>query len=351
MKRQIKWLFQITSAVFVFLMAGCSPSTSFTETPTVTVRQMTLTGTPNQQDRTFTATPTERLLTATPTSSPTPTPKPATSTPLPTLSANDTKDLVLDLLKDNGDCQFPCLWGMTPGETKSQDIKAFFAQFGNIVIPEEILVDPSDFGDKGGLGLLFKVDNLEISTDFSYYEANDELKQLVLTGYATHKIGSGSDPQSEYVFGDPQFNQLFQYYMLPQILTTYGHPSKVLIKPFQDEQGHAPREWLPFSLVVIYEEQGFLVQYISPRQVIGNDFAGCPWMAQITFTTWQLGHEVSLVEILPRISGAGINELNVDYFKSIDEATSMTLDEFYETFKNPENTACLETPTDLWSQP
>jgi hypothetical protein len=50
-------------------------------------------------------------------------------------------------------------------------------------------------------------------------------------------------------------------------------------------------------------------------------------------------------------AGSVINELNLDYFKPVEEATSLTLNEFYDTFKNPENTACLETPQELWPGP
>jgi hypothetical protein len=39
------------------------------------------------------------------------------------------------------------------------------------------------------------------------------------------------------------------------------------------------------------------------------------------------------------------------YELPLEEATGMTVTSFYETFKNPENVACLETPAELWPNP
>jgi hypothetical protein len=39
------------------------------------------------------------------------------------------------------------------------------------------------------------------------------------------------------------------------------------------------------------------------------------------------------------------------YELPLEEATGMTVTSFYETFKNPENEACLETPAELWPNP
>ena len=36
------------------------------------------------------------------------------------------------------------------------------------------------------------------------------------------------------------------------------------------------------------------------------------------------------------------------YFLPLYDATGMTVAEFYENFKDPNTTACLETPLDLW---
>jgi len=54
------------------------------------------------------------------------------------------------------------------------------------------------------------------------------------------------------------------------------------------------------------------------------------------------------LEYIIQKAGSEINELNMVYFKSVEEATSMSLDEFYQTFKNPSYTDCLETPQKLW---
>jgi hypothetical protein len=50
-------------------------------------------------------------------------------------------------------------------------------------------------------------------------------------------------------------------------------------------------------------------------------------------------------------AGVGIGENSTDYFKPIEEATSMTVSKFLQTFKVTDNEICLETPIDLWLSP
>ena len=86
-----------------------------------------------------------------------------------------------------------------------------------------------------------------------------------------------------------------------------------------------------------------------PREKHNGNFVGCPRnIGYVAVVVWDPDTEPPLKKIVSLISGRGINKLNVDYFKPVDEVTSMTIEEFYQTFKDPENTACLETAMEIW---
>jgi hypothetical protein len=57
--------------------------------------------------------------------------------PLPTLPPDEANALLLDLVETNGGCQFPCWWGITPGETDWLTAAQFLSTFSRRVIQVE----------------------------------------------------------------------------------------------------------------------------------------------------------------------------------------------------------------------
>ncbi|HKZ55601.1 MAG TPA: hypothetical protein VJ123_08995 [Anaerolineales bacterium] len=296
-------------------------------------------------------TPSQTVAPSTPTETPfpiaslTPTQKPLTSTAQTVLSAEEAKSLMLDLLQSNGNCRLPCLWGVTPGEAGTQTLEAFMAQLGNaITTNEDTVLHVDRFANTGGVDLSYYEDDSDFRISFSYYMAGDRVSQLALSTDAT-KIW----PEEGQVFGDSDFNQLLQYYALPHVLSEYGRPAQVLIAPFPDDPDYPSPEWIPFSVVLYYPDKGILVEYLSPRETKGDQYVGCPHKAHVYATVWNPQHKPALSEIVTKLSGQGINELNVDYFKSVEDATTTDLDSFFEEFKDARaDSACLETSVSIW---
>ncbi len=333
MKRN-KWL---GSLVLLALLCGCV-------VPNSTLPPTTPTSTFIPQTATYTSVPTFVLTSI-----------PPTLNPLPTLSAEEAKSLVFTLLEDNGDCQLPCLWGLTPGNTDSQALGKFVAQFDNLTTPD-IYVSTHDFEDRGNFFVSYRKDNIHIDSRFGYLKNKDDknkIEMLVLNGYAMQERGKDLDWLSldiSPLYGDASFNEAFKYYLLPQMLSNYGSPSQVLMAPFPDDPDRPDIEWHPFSLVLLYPEKGIFIEYVSPRETVGNNYVGCPSKVTVSLAVWDPESNLSLTDVVQK-AGSEINELNIDYFKSIDQATTMTLEEFFQTFKIPENTTCLETPAELWPGP
>ena len=345
-----QWI-QTVAILLVFLTAGCTALASITPQSSSVVEI-----TPTSSD-------TSRMATSIATF--TPSFQPPTSTviasvqispaiPRPTLPADEAKTLVFDLLQNNGGCRLPCLWSLTPGETDPLTFDYFMSQFGNLVSPD-VYVSTSEFGELGGFTLILRENYVHIDVDLSYYKNKEvnELDLLALRGYAMQERGKDPDwlsPEVSPLYGDPSFNQAFEYYLLPQILSNYGPPNQVLLAPFPDDPDRTDIKWHPFSLVLLYLDKGIFVEYVSPRETIGSNFVGCSSKADISLAVWSPESGLPMKYVIQK-AGSEINELNMDYFKPVDEATSMTQDEFYQNFKDPNNTACLETPMELWLSP
>jgi hypothetical protein len=256
----------------------------------------------------------------------------------------------LDLIQNPKDCLLPCLWGLTPGKTDINTFELFISQFGE----DRTFVDTQigAFASKNGgnISLTYVKDNTYVVVMLGYVRNDPVLEWLTMSSYAMENLGSNPDnqlPNLAPVYGDRTFNQETINYLLPAILSNHGPPSQVLLATWPDDPDRSDIKWYPFSLVLLFPDQGIFVEYVSPREIKGTHFVGCPDKSQIHLGVWSPERNPTLKEIAK--AGSVINELNTDYYKSVEEATSLTLEEFYNIYKDPENTSCLETPRDLWN--
>ncbi len=56
----------------------------------------------------------------------------ATSSSIPTLAVEDARAMLNDLLVNNGYCHLPCLWGISPGATTSQEANMILSPMGGL---------------------------------------------------------------------------------------------------------------------------------------------------------------------------------------------------------------------------
>lgn len=321
----------ILLALLISLVSGCSAPTELSPTVPSTLPPSAL--------------PTSTMtLVSTPTT--------ASTHPVTTLSAIDSKTVVLDMLQDNGGCRLPCLFGMKPGQT-IESLNTFMLKFGDVK-DQDVILESHIFKKSGGFILLSREGQLAARVYVYYYPSADNatvdqfslhVDALQETGYTADLANALLSPKT----GDPAFNHLIQQYALPTILSTYGQPTQVQIAVFPSDP-IAPPNSEPISLVLLYEDQGFFVEYVSFRETDGNSYISCPWKTHLAVSVWKPKTSLPMSEIVKR-GGMVINDTNLNYFKSIEEATSMTTDAFYETFKENSNKECVMTPISVWSTP
>lgn len=317
----------VVMVVSLVLLNGCTTPVALTPTfPSVTPILITdmPTSSPVPPTRTPLPTPTRKPPTPKP---PTPTVTPS-PTVAPTLTADQEQALVLDLLQNNAGCQLPCWWGFTPGKTSWQTAQTFFTLLGKM---------PGEYRGPGMLNYTvdFRIPRHDVQIG-QVYIIRDGLIEAIWIGASTVR-------NHERVYGDKQFAKDWRRYFLPQLLTTYGQPTEVLLRTFR---GVPEGSFVPFNLLLFYPQQGFLVWYYGPTELKGERIRMCPEQTEIALWLWPPDQKMTLEDIARWGQGFSIEE--VSGYHSLEKATGLSPETFYKIFRDASNQACLETPVDMW---
>lgn len=282
---------------------------------------------------TMAVTSTTSLVTSTPVPTAT-----ATMRLVPTLSADEARKRLNDLLATNGGCQLPCLWGVTPAKTTNQEAMALLAPLSSL----------SDFHvfkpESGSIDMYERLkDDRILSTYISYLTDNDQVNSILFISRAREELTDEKGFRD--VFNSTAFGERLNNFMLHQVLDSLGRPRSVLMTTLQEfpppryGQGH-------FKIILLYPEQGIAVQYTTEMQVVGKNVEGCLASAHVEMEFFPEGNVDGFYKQLALTDWKG----RIEYYKPIEEVTSMSVDDFYQTFRQyPEK--CLETPAKLWPLP
>lgn len=102
-----------------------------------------------------------------------------------------------------------------------------------------------------------------------------------------------------------------------------------------------------YSLWIFYDQHGFVIRYdggvrqdpvyhICPT--LNNDLEG---IRQISFLLQSPESQLPL----ERIDQVSITD---KYIRALEDATGLSLDEFYQLFTQEDQPACFDTPRDIW---
>jgi hypothetical protein len=263
-----------------------------------------ITSTPSQPVATLSATVVTRVPTRTPTTIP---------TPLAPLTEEEARTFVIHMQETNGDCELPCWWGITPGETTVQAAK-------------EILSPLMSFkGLRSDIGFHF-ADYSDI--DVSLYTGD---KGLITEIWILSSIRD-SDQSSRY-------HPSWRRYFVGELFTRLGMPSQVWLGfgSHSGDHDERPPESIPFfyELYVIYGNSGLVVRYAGPAT------RGNPDRACLSFE--QLKDMRILVQQRPKGPLTGPPWEPFTDARSISEITDLSVDGFYTAVKNATSPVCVES--------
>jgi hypothetical protein len=313
------------SLVVLLVLVGCQNTSSIEPTGTKVYSLSTSIQTPLS---TIKAPPISTLAspikTATTTLSPTKTTPPTIIwMPAPTLSPEMAELKVQSLLATNGDCKFPCWWGISPGKTTKVDAIQFLYTFTDIQtiwgVPgdyHDIHIQPGDavdditssyfiYGDYGSFTITFQNNVVDMIS-------------------AYHGGGTGAQRVSRY--------------QLSRVFEDNGMPEEIwLAAAFHSPVGNIA------DLLLFYKIKGIFIHYNYSNLSISNgNLQICPQ---------GIGPEE--LDLWPP-SMHDYSSLAKYYFHqpiswpTLEIATGMDGKDFFERYKNISNNACFDTPISLW---
>ena len=260
---------------------------------------------------------------------------------IPILPEDEARAQLLGLLADNGGCRLPCLLGITPGKTTFTEAQTILLPFSSISISMNLSDDTSPDSawltyDEGDSRTFIKLSYL--------YSDNGIISHIAFNG-AEYKELAGN---RSLVFDSKNFSERLRPYMLSKILSEFGRPASVVIhtsgKQISGSGG--------FEILLFYPEQGIFVHYTTQMASEGANARGCPANAQVELELYPSGDVDTFDSAFSQTEWAFAwpklaNNLS---WKPIDEATSMSVEQFYETYRQPTD-KCIETPLKYWYVP
>lgn len=324
--------------ITIVILAGCNSATNAETT------QVSPSATPTLMPA-YTITVVTSTLTPVDTITPSPSPTP---TNIPTLPAEDARKKLLDLLANNGDCQLPCLWGITPGKSTNQEAQSVLSSLSGISNIFEI--EPKFDLTRGFVLPSFAEgeNDLLFNTRVSYLADNQIVSQISF--YAREEQiptdSNGNWVSRRPIYGLSRFIKRVEYYSLSNLLSKQGIPTSVMIA--SSGPGKNRRGAILTHIGVFYPDQGIWAQYTTlvNAKEVGSSIISCPVNAHIEMGLYPPGNPNSFYMLLEQTDW-GITK---NSYKPLEEATSMTVEQFYEIFRNPTD-ICIETPTNIWPTP
>lgn len=243
---------------------------------------------------------------------------------LSTISPDAVKSFVLQLTNDNQNCLLPCFWGIMPGETEWQNAEAFISTFAYRISYGNVDGTFSDIPVGDSFVAWMSLFLPEISNvPFSYaFDVQDGIVTMI----------------DAYILPVPNNT-------LPAILSEYGKPNEIWLLT-----ANAPMDdVLGFRLVLFYTQHHFMLNYNGDGEIIGEKVRGCLSGEEesLHLVAWSPEEELTFAE-----AEHGLHTPRpVIYDRPLEEAAGMSVNAFYEAFRNPDELICLETPTELWPGP
>jgi hypothetical protein len=259
---------------------------------------------------------------------------------VPTLPAEDARQRLLTLLANNNGCRLPCLWGIIPGKSSYLDARSILLPLRGIAATAYFDFTSYPIDD---ISPLYVESDLRLNTRVAYVYGNDGVVSYIIFRALEEQLSKDEygNQLTTPIFDSPTFLKHTQYYSLSNVLSEQGMPESVMI----EASGELISGFLDIAL--LYPEQGIWVNYrtvIISNNGIVKRF--CPVNSSIDLFLVPPGNPTTFSSLLDKTDW-GVRKVG---YKPLEEATSMTVEEFYHLFRQPSD-QCVETPTNLWPTP
>lgn len=253
-------------------------------------------------------------------------PTPSSTFP-PTIQQSEITSRLIHLYTGNTSCQLPCWWNITPGRTSWEQAKQLLDQIG-----------------------IFETHNSTSDHTVIYFTARlpqqfDPISGPLPEGYNLGEVQAGfliinnivmaTSINSRWINEDYSF-------LLSNLMDSFGEPDEIWLQVLPQSSKLPVR----YSLKIIYAQKGMILLRgigeitgdsisICPQNVIAYDGLP-PWLL-----LWSPDQNVSFkknAEILK-----AFDQYYDELYVNLEDATvNLTTEIFFETYRNPNATKCLQ---------
>jgi hypothetical protein len=226
----------------------------------------------------------------------------------------------------------PCFWGITPGKSTHQDAQKILEQFTSISNLTGFRIDG------GSVAPMYEEGDTTLVANAGFLSNEAVVNHIAFFAGEQKAVNTTNGAGFEPVFDSQTFGERLSYYMLPHLLADQGIPTSVMMAPHGGEAG--------FGILLLFPEKGILINYTAQMYSEGLKISGCPANAHIQMELYPSGTSESFYEALKLTDWS----TRLNYYKPLEEVTSLSIEEFYQTFKEPTD-GCVETSAEFWPTP
>lgn len=259
------------------------------------------------------------------TTQPTMTPS-ITPSPLPTLEADEAILVTQGLLENNNSCEFPCWWGIVPGETSWKETERFLSPF--VLSIQRIYETELEQTYLIVAPVSEKID-LDGTFDFAIELDNDN------NGAVVQQILIPESYQSE----------------IPVVLLNYGEPDQIWFWT------NGPSIYNEGYLILFYQDRGMMFTYMGEVSLRGND-SNEFYFEVCSSSAGNLGHQIKLWrpaaskdfysiadELLSSLALTGHRDI-----RQLEQISNTSVHEFYIAVldRKAKDDFCFQSDVEYW---
>ncbi len=244
----------------------------------------------------------------------------ATRSPTPTemfhSTVTATPSSVASLLQDNGGCNLPCWWGISPGVTT-------WAAAEELIAPLAFRVEASAFGAPPGT----------VMYSAQFPPPPEGLDALAQNYYVRASVVAliwsfpGNVPE----------------YTLTNLVSRLGSPTDILVRTIAEPYQGA----LPAYLVLTYPNLGVAAMYTAEARLEGGLIHACDFRRPILWL-WDPTEQIDLSVIAHQFPAGYLPPDELALYRPIKQVTDQSAPEFVSALRASDAEACLETLPANW---
>lgn len=240
----------------------------------------------------------------------------ATSTNVATLPPNEALEKLLDLYENNGECELPCWWGVTPGVTTWEEVYERLAPLGYVAPP---------------------IVHENITRYEFEFAVPTELSSL---GYFWPELAVKNDVVTAISINSSYIEHNFDY-SLTGLLKSFGVPEEIWIKPTVESMTNVPF----YEIRLFYPAKGILISANGDAEIRDNNFIICPNEFKLenyppSIILWSSQQKVRFHDFGLSVLGNLTWDTN-GYYQLKELTTEFNEKDFYNTYVNSASEGCF----------